>query len=187
MKIAAFASGSGTNIEALVNNGIEIELIICNKADAYIVTRAQKLDIKCVVIPTKGIDQRVYETEMLEVLTEHNIQLILLAGYMKIIGGTLLKSYEGRIINIHPSLLPSFKGAHAIDDAFNYGVKYSGVTIHYIDSKIDEGTIIDQQVVKIATEDTIESFELKIHQAEYDLFHKVVKKVLKEIDEKSIN
>lgn len=187
MKIAAFASGSGTNIEALVNNEVKIELIICNKLDAYIVTRAKNLGIKCVVIPTKGIDQTIYENEMLEVLKKYDIELILLAGYMKIVGTVLLDSYEGRIINIHPSLLPSFKGAHAIDDAFNYGVKYSGVTIHYIDSKMDEGTIIDQQVVEITSEDTIDSFEAKIHKAEYELFHKVVKKVIKETDEKSIN
>ncbi len=187
MKIAAFASGNGSNISALVNNGIEIDLIICNNPNGYVIERAKDHGITCVVIPTKGRVASEYEAEMLEVLKQHNIELILLAGYMKIIGNTLLDVYEGRIVNIHPSLLPSFKGAHAIYDAYNYGVKVSGVTVHYIDSQMDEGVIIMQAPVEIADDDTLEQFETKIHQMEYDLFHQAVKKIIKEQNEKSIS
>lgn len=187
MKIAAFASGNGSNINALVENQIKIDLIICNNPNAYVINRADQLGIKCVIIPTKNRSQSSYETRMREVLMANQIELILLCGYMKIIGDILLNEYNGKIINIHPSLLPSFKGAHAIRDAFAFGVKISGVTIHFIDSKLDEGTIIAQDFVKIEAEDTIETFEAKIHQCEYKLYHKAVKKVIKELDEKSIS
>lgn len=180
VKIAAFASGSGTNVEALVNNGVNIDLLICNKANSYVIERAKKLGIKYHVVITKGRETSEFESEMLEILKDNNIELILLAGYMRMIGNTLLDEYEGNIINIHPSLLPSFKGAHAIDDAFNYGIKVSGITVHFIDSKMDEGTIIMQAPVVIENNDTIETFEAKMHEVEYDLYHRAVKKVLKE-------
>lgn len=186
MKIAAFASGNGSNVEALVTNGIAIELIICNNPNGYIITRAKQLGIKCIVIPTKGRESVEYEKQMLEVLRLHDIELILLAGYMRMVGATLLDVYQGSIINIHPSLLPSFKGAHAISDAYNYGVKVSGVTVHYIDSEMDAGVIIMQTPVVIE-DDSLEQFETKIHQAEYDLFHRAVKKVIKERNEKSFS
>lgn len=185
MKLAAFASGNGSNIEALVANDVAIELIICNNPNGFIIERAKKLGIKCVVIPTKKRQPNEYEGQMLEVLRLHDIDLILLAGYMRIIGSTLLDVYEGRIINIHPSLLPAFKGAHAISDAYNYGVKVSGVTVHFIDSQIDAGIIIMQEPVIIGDDDSLEQFEAKIHQTEYQLFHKAVKKVIKEKNEKS--
>ncbi len=187
MKIAAFASGNGSNVTALVENGIDIELIICNNPNGYVIERAKQHGIKCIVIPTKGRKSVEYEGQMLEVLLLHDIELILLAGYMRIIGPTLLAKYEGDIINIHPSLLPAFKGAHAITDAFEYGVRVSGVTVHFIDSQMDEGTIIMQNPVLISDEDDIESFEAKIHQTEYDLYYKAVNKIIKERNEKSIS
>ncbi len=187
MKIAAFASGNGSNISALVENGIKIELIICNKQEAYVIERARKHNVKCVVIPTANRETVDFEREMLEELKAHDIELILLAGYMRMIGATLLDEYEGSIINIHPSLLPSFKGAHAIEEAYDYGVKVSGVTVHYIDSKMDEGTIIMQRAIEIEEADSLDSFEQKIHRLEYDLYYKAVNKVIKERNEKSIS
>ncbi|WOO87845.1 phosphoribosylglycinamide formyltransferase [Mollicutes bacterium LVI A0039] len=186
MRIAAFASGNGSNISQLVLNGVAIELIICNNPNAYIIERAKQMNIKCIVIPTKNQEQETYERLMLEALQLHNIELVVLAGYMKLIGATLLDEYQDRIINIHPSLLPSFKGAHAIADAFNFGVRVSGVTVHYIDSELDSGTIIMQKPVAICDDDTLETFEMRIHEAEYEIFHLAVKKVIKELNEKSI-
>ncbi len=187
MKIAAFASGNGSNVTALVNNGIKIDLVICNNPNGFVIERAQKHGIKCIVIPTKGRVVSEFEGQMLETLLLHDIDLILLAGYMRLIGPTLLDKYEGSIINIHPSLLPSFKGAHAIEDAYNYGVKISGVTIHYIDSEMDEGTIIMQKPVVIEDGDSLEQFASNIHEAEYELYSLAVKKIIKERDEKSIS
>lgn len=180
MKIAAFASGNGSNITALVENGIKIEVIICNNPNGFVIERARNHGIKCVVIPTKGRLTREYEQQMLEVLQFHDIELILLAGYMRKIDHTLLDEYEGSIINIHPSLLPAFKGAHAIRDAFEYGVRVSGVTIHFIDSELDQGTIITQKSVEIDEVDTLASFEAKVHKLEHELFYKAVEKIIKE-------
>lgn len=187
MRIAAFASGNGSNVSKLIENGIKIDLLICNNPNAFVITRAKEIDLKCVVIPTKGKSALDYETKMLEVLQENDIELILLAGYMRKIEKTLLDFYEGSIINIHPSLLPAFKGAHAIKDAYEFGVKVSGVTVHFIDSNIDEGEIIMQSAVEINENDSLESFEEKIHKAEYEVFHRAVKKVIKERNEKSID
>lgn len=187
MKIAAFASGNGSNVTALIENGIKIDLIICNNPNGYVIERAKKHQIKCYVIPTKGRAANEFEGEMLEVLTANRIELILLAGYMRMVGATLLDEYQGNILNIHPSLLPSFKGAHAIADAYRYGVKVSGVTVHLIDSEMDAGTIVMQSPVPIADDDDLVSFETKIHVAEYDLYHRAVKKIIEERNEKSIS
>ncbi len=187
MKIAAFASGNGSNLTALVESGIEIDVVICNKPNAYVITRAKNHGLDCIVIPTKGRNQVEFETEMLAVLKQYQIELILLAGYMRMIGETLLGEYEGNIINIHPSLLPSFKGASAISDAYNYGVRVSGVTVHYIDQEMDEGTIISQVPVVINETDSLEQFEQNIHNAEYQVYSSAVKKVIKERNEKSIS
>ncbi len=179
-KIAAFASGNGSNFEQLVKNGIKIELLICNKQSAYVIKRAEKLGIKYFVVTTKGRAPEQFEAEMLSILKEHEITFIVLAGYMRVVGKTLLDEYEGRMLNIHPSLLPAFKGAHAIEDAFAFGVCVSGVTVHLVDSNLDEGTIVMQKPVIIESTDTLETFEAKIHDVEYELFHKAIKKVLKE-------
>ncbi len=180
MKIAAFASGNGSNVEALVKSGIKIDLLICNKQNAYVLARAKKLNIKTYVVVTKNREQRVFEQEMLDILKSNEIELILLAGYMRQIGATLLDQYEGSIINIHPSLLPAFKGPRAIVDAYNYGVKVSGVTIHLIDSELDAGTIIMQEPVILDEGISLEQFEQKIHEVEYQIFYQAVNKIIKE-------
>ncbi len=187
MKIAAFASGNGSNLSALIEHGIEIEIIICNKPDAFVIERAKKYGIKCYIIPTKNRKSADYEMEMLKLLQTFKIDLIVLAGYMRIVGDILLDQYEGRIVNIHPSLLPSFKGEHAISDAYNYGVKVSGVTVHLIDSEMDEGTILMQEIVTIEECDSLQTFEEKIHQVEYNLYYKAINKIIKERNEKSVS
>lgn len=187
MKICAFASGNGSNISKLVDNQINIDLIICNNPNAYVITRAKDSNIKCIVISSKDVDQNHYEQKILEVLRLHNIELILLAGYMKIIGKTILDIYQGRILNLHPSLLPAFKGSDAINQAYQFGVRVSGVTVHLIDSELDAGTIIMQTPVLIDEDDSLEQFTNNIHQAEYDTYHLAVKKIIKEFNEKSIS
>ena len=113
--------------------------------------------------------------------TEYNVDLICLAGYMRICGYVLLKKYEGRIINIHPALLPSFKGAHGIQDAFDYGVKVFGVTIHYVDSGMDSGKIIEQRAFHYTEGETVEEVEARIHEIEHQMYPEVVAKLVKEI------
>ena len=111
-----------------------------------------------------------YEEQVLKHLKEHQIDLIVLAGYLRIIGKTLLEAYPKRIVNIHPSLLPSFPGLHGIEEAFHYGVKITGITIHYVDSGVDTGPIIFQTTTKIDTEDTVDTLAEKIHALEHEWY-----------------
>ena len=182
-RIAIFASGSGTNFEALVNetykNG-QIVLLICDKPNAYVIERAKNHNINYFIVELKKFENKeAYETAIVNKLKEEKIDLVLLAGYMKIVDKVLLDEYEGRIINIHPALLPSFKGAHGIKDAYEYGVKIMGVTIHYVNKEVDGGKIIAQDCFHLNGE-TLEEAEEKIHAIEHKLFPATLKKLLEE-------
>lgn len=184
-KIAIFASGNGSNFEVLAKAiqkadfPAKLEFLFCDKRQAYALTRAEKLQVPSFAFELKEFDDKAtYEAEIVNLLENNQIDYILLAGYMKIIGETLLSKYEGRIINIHPALLPNFRGAHGILDAFNAGVKETGVTVHYVDSGVDTGAIIAQEAVEIKSDDTLESLEAKIHAVEHQLYPKVVRELI---------
>ena len=182
-RIAIFASGSGTNFEALVNekyrNG-EIVLLVCDKPEAFVIERAKKHNIPYAIFELKKLGSKVaYEEAIVKKLKEEKIDLVLLAGYMKIVDETLLNAYEGKIVNIHPALLPSFKGAHGIADAYNYGVKIMGVTIHYVNKEVDGGKIIAQDAFHL-TNETLDEAEAIIHSIEHKLYPETLKKLLEE-------
>lgn len=183
-RIAIFASGSGTNFEALVSAcekkeiPAEVVLMVCNKRNAYVVERAKNHGVDTFLFNVKQYASReAYETEIVQKLKEYKVDLICLAGYMRICGKVLLEEYEGRIINIHPALLPSFKGDNAIYDAYTFGVKVFGVTIHYVDSGMDSGKIIAQRAFEYTEGETIEQVEERIHAIEHELYPEVVKKL----------
>lgn len=185
-KLAVFASGSGTNFEAIVNacekNEIDatVEILVCDKKDAYALTRAKNHNIKTFVFTAKDYPSKeAFETEIVKELKALDIDLICLAGYMRYIGSVLLEHYEGKMINIHPALLPSFKGAHGIKDAFDYGVKMFGVTVHYVDSGVDSGKIIMQRGFEYYGND-IDEVEKRIHEVEHELYSQAINMVLKE-------
>jgi phosphoribosylglycinamide formyltransferase-1 len=157
---------------------IDIEVVITNR-NAKFVSALRRCE-------SAGISWRSYLNNMenlekytTEIFEERKIELIVLAGFMKLLSPAYVKRWKGKIINIHPSLLPAFKGAHAIKQAFEYGVKYTGVTVHYVDEGMDTGSIIAQQTVKVAKRDTIETLEKKIHKVEHKLYPKVIKELLK--------
>lgn len=184
-KLAIFASGSGTNFQAIVDAvkegrlKAEICLLVCDKPEAYAVERAKKEGIPQFVFRARDYaDKAAYETAILEELKARDIDFIALAGYMRLIGPTLLEAYEGRIVNIHPSLLPAFPGKDAIGQAFAAGVKVSGVTIHYVDEGMDTGPIIAQKAVELSENETRESLEEKIHAIEHQLYPAVLQKLL---------
>ncbi len=184
-KLAVFASGSGTNYEAIVraceNKEIdaEVSLLVCDKSGAYVLERAKAHNTKTFVFNAKDYaSKEEFETIIVEKLKEEKIDLICLAGYMRYIGTVLLDNYEGRMINIHPALLPSFKGAHGIRDAFMYGVKVFGVTVHYVDSGVDSGKIIMQRGFEYYGND-IDEVETRIHEIEHKLYVEAINKVLK--------
>ena len=183
-KIAVFASGYGSNFEAIANAALageipaELVLLVCDKPEARAVKLAQTKGVPTFVFSAKDYASKAeYEREIVKRCREAGVELICLAGYMKIVGEELLAAYEGRIINIHPSLLPSFKGAHAIEQAMEYGVKIYGATIHYVDASLDGGRIIAQRAVEYDG-DSIEEVKAKIHAIEHELYIQTIKKLL---------
>lgn len=185
MRVAVLASGNGSNFEAIATafesgqiKG-ELALVFSDKPNAYVLLRGQNHGVKTASFAPKDFTSKGdYEAALLELLAAEKIDFIVLAGYMRIIGEGLLAAYPKKIVNIHPSLLPSFPGLHGIKDAFDYGVKITGVTVHYIDAGVDTGPIIAQTAVAIAPEDTLASLEEKIHQAEHGLYPAVLAKLL---------
>lgn len=151
-RLAVFASGSGTNYEAIAaacadgRINAETAILICDKPGAKVLERAKRFGTPCFVFSPKDYAcKEDFEKEIAARLDELGIDLVCLAGYMRIIGKVLLERYGGRIINIHPSLLPAFKGAHAVEQAVEYGVKVYGITIHWVDESLDGGRIIAQR------------------------------------------
>lgn len=183
LRTAIFASGSGTNFEAIVEAhipGLEVALMVCDKPGARVIERASRLGVQALVLSPKDFASKAdYEAEILRHLEALNIDFICLAGYMRIVGTTLYGKYQGRILNIHPALLPSFKGAHAIDDAFNFGVKVFGVTVHLIDLTIDGGTILAQRAFEYHGGDRDE-VEAHIHEIEHVLYPEAITEYMKQ-------
>lgn len=186
MKLAIFASGNGSNFQAIaeaVKSGeidAEITLLFSDKKDAYVVQRAKALQIPVIAFSPKDFDSKaMYEAEILHLLEEEQIDLVVLAGYMRIIGPTLLEVFSNRMVNIHPSLLPNFPGLNGIKDAFCAKVAETGVTIHYVDDGVDTGPIIAQEKVMIEGNDTLASLEEKIHNVEHKLFPSILAKLIK--------
>ena len=175
-KLAVFASGTGSNFEAIARacaEGVldaEVAVMVCDKPGAAVIGKAERFGVETFVFSPKDYSGKAaYEEEIVRVLDARNVDLVCLAGYMRIVGDTLLKAYEGRIINIHPSLLPSFKGAHAVEDAVAYGVKVYGITIHWVNAELDGGKIIAQRAFDYDGNDPAEVHRLgqKIEHALY--------------------
>jgi phosphoribosylglycinamide formyltransferase-1 len=186
MNVAIFASGNGSNFQVLaekIQSGkfpASLKFVFSDKQDAYVLKRAKKLGILSFSFKLKEFtNKEIYEATLVELLKQYEIDLVVLAGYMKIIGTTLLKAYEGKIINIHPSFLPEFSGLHGIEDAWNAQVKESGVSVHYVDAGVDTGEIIKQVRIPRLENDTLESFEQRIHKAEYQLYPEVLEKLIR--------
>ena len=177
INIAVFASGRGTNFNAIVKAvkkgelKANLSLLVCDNPQAHVIARAKHANIKIVLVKREDCStSKEFEDKIIRHLESEKIDLIVLAGFMRILGADIVKRYKNRIINIHPALLPSFKGAHGIKDAFDYGAKVTGVTVHFVDEKMDHGAIILQQTIKIKETDTLESLEDKIHKIEHKVY-----------------
>jgi phosphoribosylglycinamide formyltransferase-1 len=180
-QVAVLLSGRGSNFEAIYQNSLkqdanfEVIVVISDKKNARGLERAQEFGLNAFhVSPKKLKPKELYEGKILEILKAHEVELICLAGYMRIVGETLLAAYEGRIINIHPALLPSFPGLHGQKQALDYGVKVSGCTVHFVDSGVDTGPIILQKTVEVKEDDTEEILSQRILKEEHQLFSKAV-------------
>ncbi len=182
MNIAVLVSGRGSNLQAIIDsieNGYlnaRISVVVSDVGNAYALTRATNHGIKAVFVdPGSFPSKESYEREVLAVLKRHDIELVLLAGYMKILGKSLLSDYKNRILNIHPALLPAFPGLHAQKQAFEYGVKVAGCTVHFVDEMLDCGPIIVQRCVEVKEDDTDETLAERILEQEHKIYPEAVK------------
>ncbi len=178
MRVAVFASGSGTNLQAIIDadiQTIEIAVVFTNNPDAYAIERAKKHNIQVEIIDHKNYKTREeYEKHIIKVLGPYKLNLIVLAGFMRILSTVFVRAYKNKIVNIHPALLPSFPGINAGRRALEYGVKYTGVTVHFVDEGVDTGPIILQSVVEIKDEDTEDTLLEKIHEVEHRIYPKAI-------------
>jgi len=176
LNIGVLISGRGSNLQALIDASLNIVVVISDKADAFGLERAKKHKIDAVHINPKDFkDKNTYELEIVKVLQKHQTGLVCLAGYMRIVGPVLLEHYHGKMINIHPALLPSFPGLHAQKQAVEHGVKVSGVTVHFVDEGCDTGPIILQSAVPVMDKDTEETLSARILEQEHKLYPQAVR------------
>ena len=182
INIAVFISGRGSNFLALLKNiekgvlkNCQIAVVFSNNPNAKGLEYAAEAGIKTIVIPSKNRSDRAeYDKEIINALSEYNIDLICLAGYMRIVTQELVDAYKNRIINIHPSLLPSFPGLHAQKQAIDYGVKVSGCTVHFVDGGMDTGPVILQKTVPVYDNDTEDTLSERILEQEHTAYSEAV-------------
>ncbi len=182
VKIAVLVSGRGSNLQAIIESiekgyirNAAIHVVISNKADAYALERARNHGISAVFLDPKDYDRAGYDRAILNVLKQYDTDLLLLAGYFRLLGSEIIEAYRNRVLNIHPSLLPAFKGLHAQKQAFEYGVKVAGCTVHFVDEGLDSGPIIIQKCVPVLLEDTEETLTERILEQEHLIYPEAVR------------
>ncbi len=182
LKIGVLASGRGSNLQSIINNvnndnlDIEIAAVISDNRDAQALVRARKYDIYTSFLsPGEYTDKKEYEQVLIEILEKKEVELIVLAGFMRILSPYFVNHYYQQIINIHPSLLPAFPGLDAQKQAFTYGVKVSGCTVHFVDQGMDTGPIILQKAVPVSVDDTLEDLKKRILKEEHKILPQAIK------------
>lgn len=183
LKIAVLVSGSGTNLQTLIeqlhqepDSGIDIAVVISERQSAYALTRAKHAGIPTRVVKTQDFKNRVdFDAAISREIEQAGAELIVLAGFMKIFQPPFVRKYRNRILNVHPTLLPAFPGAHPVADTLAYGVKVAGVTVHFVDEGVDSGPIIAQRTVPVLDTDDEESLHARIQVEEHQLYPQVIK------------
>ena len=183
MKIAVLVSGSGTNLQTLIEqlhqdetSGIKIAVVISDRRKAYALTRAKLAGIPTDVVRTQDFANRLdFDAEISRIIEHSAVELIVLAGFMKLFQPPFVQKYRNRILNVHPTLLPAFPGAHPVADTLAYGVKIAGVTVHFVDEDVDSGPIIAQSAVPVLDTDDEESLHNRIQVEEHKLYPEVIK------------
>ena len=184
-RIAILISGRGSNMVALSDSirrgaipNAEVALVVSDKADARGIDAARERELKTVVVERRGRKRKEHENEIILALREHNIDLVCLAGYMRLLSPHFITAFAAKILNIHPSLLPSFPGLDAQQQALEHGVKWTGCTVHFVDDTLDGGPIIAQRVVPVLDQDTVETLSARILEQEHLLYTEAVALVL---------
>jgi phosphoribosylglycinamide formyltransferase 1 len=178
-------SGRGSNFEALADSvaagripGAEIAVVVSNREGAPGIAKAKERGIAVRVIPSKGLERETYDRQVVAVLHEHNVDLVCLAGYMRLLSPFFVAAFPNRILNIHPSLLPSFPGLESQRQALEYGVKFAGCTVHFVDENLDAGPIVLQATVPVRDDDTEETLSVRILAEEHRIYTEAVRIVL---------
>jgi phosphoribosylglycinamide formyltransferase-1 len=173
-RIAVLASGSGTNLEALLDDravGPCVTLVVSDVPSAFALERARARGIRAVVLePSHYADAKAHDLALEHLLEEEGIELVLLAGYMRILGPNVVRAFANRVLNVHPALLPSFPGAHAVRDALAWGARVTGATVHLVDEEVDHGPVVLQEAVKILDGDDERTLHARIQEVEHRLF-----------------
>lgn len=184
-RIGVLLSGRGSNFEALAESvasgripNAEIAIVLGNREGAPGLDRAKARGIPARAIPSKGLEREAYDRQVVAVLNEHRVELVCLAGYMRLLSPFFVSSFPNRILNIHPSLLPSFPGLESQRQALEYGVKFAGCTVHFVDENLDAGPIVLQAVVPVVDGDTEETLSARILREEHRIYSEAVRIVL---------
>jgi phosphoribosylglycinamide formyltransferase-1 len=181
-RVAVLVSGGGTNLQALLDDPVvapSIALVVSDRPGVRGLERAAARDVPAVVVaPEDHADREAWEGALLDVLTEHGIDTIVSAGWMRLLGRRVLEAFPGRVLNVHPALLPSFPGMHGVRDALAYRVKVTGVTVHLVDEGTDTGPIVVQEAVEVRDDDDWDSLEPRIHDVEHRLLPRAVRALL---------
>lgn len=182
LKVGVLASGSGSNLQAILDHcergdiPAQVVVVISDKEGAFALERARQHQLPALFInPQDFSSKALYEQALVTALREHGVELVCLAGYMRLVGATLLQGYPQRVLNIHPALLPAFPGLHGQQQAFDYGVRYSGCTVHFVDEGMDTGPIILQAVVPVLAEDTADTLAARILAEEHKIYPQAIK------------
>jgi len=182
--LAILLSGRGSNFEAIARNvlsgalPVRIAVVISNREDAIGLERARSLGFEGRVIPSKGKDRDAYDREVVALLRERQVDIVCLAGFMRLLGPYFVRAFPGRILNIHPALLPAFPGLDAQKQALEYVVKFTGCTVHLVDEGVDTGPILCQAVVPVIDDDTVETLSARILKEEHRIYSEAIRLVV---------
>lgn len=183
-RLGVLLSGRGSNFEAIAASiaagrlDAEIVVVVSNRPEARGLERARELGLTAACVPSKGVERQEYDRRVVEVLRAHDVELVCLAGFMRLLSGYFIREFPMRILNIHPSLLPAFPGLDAQHQALEHGVKFSGCTVHFVDENLDSGPIIVQAAVPVLDEDTADTLAARILKEEHRVYTEAIRTVL---------
>ncbi|MCX6603799.1 MAG: phosphoribosylglycinamide formyltransferase [Acidobacteria bacterium] len=183
-RLGVVLSGRGSNFEAIAEQigqdklGAEIAVVVSNRAEAPGLDAARRLGLSAVALPSRGVERPEYDRSLIAVLRAHDVEWVILAGYMRILTADFIRAFPERILNIHPSLLPAFPGLDAQHQAFAYGVKVTGCTVHFVDEHLDHGPIVMQATVPVDDGDTVETLSARILREEHRIYSEALRLLL---------
>jgi phosphoribosylglycinamide formyltransferase-1 len=178
-RLAVLASGGGTNLQALLDDqvvGPWVSLVVSDRAEAHALDRARARGVEAVFCDPKAhADRAAFDGAILELLRDREIAFVALAGFMRLVGPELVRAFEGRMLNVHPALLPAFPGTTSVADALAWGVKVTGVTVHLVDEEVDHGPIVAQEAIAVLPDDDWDALEARVHEVEHRLLPAAVR------------